>query len=762
MCGSDVCNTNEVCNVDTCAPIQYLKVEWPCTRPFIGSWYFSLSGVSATGAPVYSNADGTYIYWDASCDGLDRPLKDQQPRWIFDEDAPNMTSLNDLDSDGECSYMGHHGTFEFHGVPLGNSTWWIACDGPQGNVTVPITYLQTMPTPAPTLESGKPCACDVGNCGYFPYMDLDGDGCLVLAEAEMVEQFQGRFDELDLDGDGCLTQEECAGSSWSNDLPSFPITGPPECDYGYYFMNDTSVCQRCATGATRRRRSEACTECAPGKEDLGDFDNCIGGVWMTEPTVAGSKVVLVNKAVDESGVLLQPGDGITVSTRNPGHFERFIIMDKVGFDDDNARLSPEHESLLRTSGPFFVLDHGVYDDFNKFDAITSACTMINGIDLAGRYPCGCGMEVCEYGERCDEACGDALNTTLENYTGTYAWGTGYGSGGCCNGPAVSPLPTPVPTVAAKGDPHLVNLLGEHFDVNHGGEFILLRIPQDTSRPAEVELKATILPEHGKPCTTYITEVEISGDWLAGKVVQVRSYLRSHAQNTTDKFLGLRVLSDGVAAEAPWERIDRWTDQTHVLAGRRAEDPATVTLSKTQWYSKKHTRDGAPSVAGQVEVRLQAGYGNESAMFVVRQDLPGQEHLNLAVRRLNALGRLDVGGLLGFDPHPESLESVTPECQRHRDGLDSGKGGPRFRQDWKTRWEKVRKQREQAYTPGGSTEDNEAAASLATRDKMCVCPVEDTSTGLAEGENVDGLYSGGRAEGVLADFQIARLAEATWD
>jgi len=38
--------------------------------------------------------------------------------------------------------------------------------------------------------------------------------------------------------------------------------------------------------------------------------------------------------------------------------------------------------------------------------------------------------------------------------------------------------------------------------------------------------------------------------------------------------------------------------------------------------------------------------------------------------------------------------------------------------------------------------------------MCVCPSEDA---LAEG-----LASGGNTEGVLAEFQTARLAEATWD
>ncbi|CAK0810995.1 unnamed protein product [Prorocentrum cordatum] len=606
------------------------------------------------------------------------------------------------------------------------------------------------PTPAPTLEGGKPCTCDAAGCGVFPYLDLDGDGCLFLGESEKVEQFKGRFDELDADGDGCMTQAECANSSLSEGLPSFPIAAPDECTYGYFFSEDTSVCQVCTTGETRRRRSEACTECPSGKDDLGDFDQCIGGVYLTGPIERGADNVFINKDEDESGVVLVVGDTITMSTRNPGHFERLVITGKVGFDD-GARLSPEHEALLRTRGPFFVLDHGVNEGFGKFDAMVSSCSATNGMELSDSYPCGCGIEICEMGYKCDENCGENVNNTLLD---SYA-GTGFGTGGCCIGPPPAVMPTPVPTVAARGDPHLVNLQGEHFDVNHGGEFILLRIPQNAAVPAEVELKATILPEHGKPCTTYITEVEISGSWLKGKVVQVRSYLRSRAQNTTDKFLGLRVLSDGAPAEAPWEKIDQWTDQAHVLAGPAAADTAVVTLSKAQWYSRKPARAGAPSVAGQVEVRLQATPTHEPAVLVVRQDLPGQEHLNLALRRLSALGRADVGGLLGFDAHPESLESVTPECQRHRDGLDPARRGPLFdKPGWKTRWEKVREARGAARRPGGKMEDNEAAATLAARAQMCVCPTED----LADGESAEG----GRTEGVLADFQVGRLAEATWD
>jgi len=312
-------------------------------------------------------------------------------------------------------------------------------------------------------------------------------------------------------------------------------------------------------------------------------------------------------------------------------------------------------------------------------------------------------------------------------------------------------------VSARGDPHLVNLNGEHFDVNHGGEFTLLRIPQSTIKPAEVELKAFVLPEHGKPCTTYITEVELTGSWLGGKVLQVRSYLRSHADNETDKFLSLRVLdrSPGApASEAPWEKLSQRDDKSYVVSEPQTRDGFGVTFSTSKWQSKKNAREDVPTVAGQVEIQVKSRKSIEPTKFVIRQDLPRQEHLNLAVRRLSSLGRADVGGLLGFDEHPESLEDVTPECQRHRDGLDR-EFGPRTKPAWRARWEKIKEQRTQARN-----HDDEVAASLADRDMMCVCP-GDTATGLDGEVYVEGLI-GGEGTGVLVEFQTGRLAEATWD
>jgi len=487
------------------------------------------------------------------------------------------------------------------------------------------------------------------------------------------------------------------------------------------------------------------------------FDNCISGVYLLEPLEVGGTQMFVNEDKDENGYVLMKGDTINIATRNPGHYEVVRIQDKIGYGS-SERLSPAHESLLRRSGPFFVLEPAVHMPFGKYDAVSLSCSVGDGFRFSNSYPCGCGVAVCQSGDKCELADSD-----------------GYGSAGRCIPSGLSVLPTPAPTVSARGDPHLVNLNGEHFDLNHGGEFTLLRIPQTTRRPM-LELKASILPEFGKPCTTYITELELSGLWLDGQAVQVRSYLRSHAGNETDKFLGFRMLNGTTdsPSEVPWEKLGDRTDSAYLISEGR-EHFFRVTLSTTTWHKNNHAVMHAPNVAGQVEIRLQhlmlreqQGYRHASTSIVMRQDLPRQEHLNLAVRHLSLLGHSDIGGLLGFDPHPESLEDVTPECQRHRDGLDR-EWGPRSKKAWKARWEKIKERRGQAHASGGSMNDNEAAASLSesligqAKDMMCVCSDGGPEEGpLTEDTYFDSLIGGRSTQGVLVDAQTGRLAEASWD
>jgi len=326
-----------------------------------------------------------------------------------------------------------------------------------------------------------------------------------------------------------------------------------------------------------------------------------------------------------------------------------------------------------------------------------------------------------------------------------------GTGVCSPAGPYPKFSTPAPTVGAKGDPHLVNLQGEHFDINHEGKFTLLRFPQAAEKPAEFSFQAGIQPDVGKPCTTYITQVELSGAWLDGKSVEIRCYRKSHS-NDTDTFLGARLLSEGQTGDSPWQTIEEFFAQDLVLSA--PESDIHVSLDKATWFPKKGFKKG-PTAAGMFTLSLRNSRSATGAKITIRQDLPEQEHLNVAVRQLSQLGRVDVGGLLGFDAHPESLERPSAACVHHRataryriESQDDADHGYYFRPAWKDRWDKAR--------TGGRSQDNEAAASLmgkldykdALGGKMCKCPSGDGN-----------LLS---SEGVLVEEASFVFAEASWE
>jgi len=437
-------------------------------------------------------------------------------------------------------------------------------------------------------------------------------------------------------------------------------------------------------------------------------------MYLNASAEVGHTRIYVNKNTDLGGFSPTVGDSITISKcccESASDHGTFVI---TGAAPSTPAISFDIPALTM--------------DFSEYDRVTKTCSSTDGVGYPSFFPCGCGSEICGESTKCDI--------------------TGAGGCGTC---IPTTLPTPAPTVSAKGDPHLVNLNGEHFDVNHGGEFVLLRIPQDTARPAEVELKATIAPEHGKPCTTYITRAEISGAWLGGKSVEIRCYRKSHS-NDTDAFLGARLL-DGTG-DSPWVTIEEFETKDLVLSD--SESDIEVSLDKATWFPKKRSKAG-PTAAGMFTLSLRNKKSPIGAKITMRQDLPEQEHLNVAVRQLSQLGRVDVGGLLGFDAHPESLERPSAACVHHRataryriESQDDADHGYYFRPAWKDRWDKAR--------TGRSSRDNEAAASLMGRfdgqsgldNMMCKCP-----------SNPHGDATGS-IEGVLVEEASFMFGKASWD
>mmetsp|Transcript_89019 Transcript_89019/g.241453 ORF Transcript_89019/g.241453 Transcript_89019/m.241453 type:complete len:651 (-) Transcript_89019:187-2139(-) len=619
-------------------------------------------------------------------------------------------------------------------------------------IQVAVRDVKGLSTPAPTMGPGQPCQCE--GCGGFPLLDLDGNGCLVEEEVDRVDAMRGLFTGLDFDKNGCVNRTECAIYQEQHDLNLLRYTMDGlagECDYGMYLPDQASVCIPCIGGSTSRRRSHTCTPCSSFEFDAGAFDSCVGGVYVTADASVGDTALQIS---DIQG--LSAGDSISIASRNPGRFEEATIASV-----------PEHSSDIFSSnqvvGPGTIqLARALTSSFRVYDPVTLACTDFDGVTLSKSYPCGCGQARCDEGEACERGppAGSALKAEAN--------GTAAGTSGSCIARAGA-VPTPRPAASARGDPHLVSLRGEHFDVGHGGDFSLLRIPQDATQPAGLTLRCTIQAEFGKPCTTHITQVELGGLWLDNNSLEVRSYLRSQSGDTGDKFLGARIVS-AQGLGAPWRNITDWgSDRSLVASGSGYE----VTVSKVSWSGRRHSRPWAPNVAGQFEIRVRDTRSKEATKVIIRQDLAYQQHLSVAVRRLSALGREDIGGLIGLDERPASLAEVAPECRRHRSGLD-GRRGPRATAPWQTRWTKVKEERGNQAGPADidpEAKQRDAESRISSGggeggELMCVCESgrasldEDAMRLEAQEQEEEAAYLAN--EGIMTDWQVGRLAEASWD
>ncbi|CAK0818794.1 unnamed protein product [Prorocentrum cordatum] len=596
------------------------------------------------------------------------------------------------------------------------------------------------PTPEPTPEPtyaydgpGVPCSCHVPAC--FHQYDMNSDGCLTQNECDlhmpileycfMVPATCGP-EKWDLDDDACINLTEFERVYAVNQTVC-PVEVPEPCDecpQGKYIVPNPCECVDCA-GETRRRRSTECTSCpaplVPCQNP--DADDCCDPMVPYAPSYVPNKTTNITVHVPyQTCTEFSLGDSITISGRLSSDPSTVVTHTTVVIG-----ITPI------TGGYELDFNDPLPGNFQYDTTVQQTCTSTDGTQVSGSFSpsaggccCACGTDCCETTEVC---------TLYPN-----------GTGECSNAGPYPEFSTPAPTVGAKGDPHLVNLQGEHFDINHEGTFALLRFPQAAEKPAEFSLQATVQPDAGKPCTTYITHVEISGAWLGGRSVEIRCYRKSNSSGT-DAFLGARLLEG--KGDSPWQSIEEFESKDLVLSD--SESDVEVSMDKAMWFPKKRSKAG-PTAAGMFTLSLRNKKSPIGAKITMRQDLPEQEHLNVAVRQLSQLGRVDVGGLLGFDAHPESLERPSAACVHHRataryriESQDDVDHGYYFRPAWKDRWDKVRAER---------SRDNEAAASLLGRfdgsealgGKMCKCPSDPH----------------GSLEGVLVEEASFMFAKASWE
>ncbi|CAK0836952.1 unnamed protein product [Prorocentrum cordatum] len=86
----------------------------------------------------------------------------------------------------------------------------------------------------------------------------------------------------------------------------------------------------------------------------------------------------------------------------------------------------------------------------------------------------------------------------------------------------TPFPTPSPTpsaggvggsVAATGDPHLQNVLGQRFDLMKPGKHVLISIPRGRHKNALLRVEADARQVGGQCADMYFQELNVTGEWV---------------------------------------------------------------------------------------------------------------------------------------------------------------------------------------------------------------------------------------------------------
>jgi hypothetical protein len=151
-------------------------------------------------------------------------------------------------------------------------------------------------------------------------------------------------------------------------------------------------------------------------------------------------------------------------------------------------------------------------------------------------------------------------------------------------------------VSASGDPHMVNVQGQHFDVLKPGAHILLHVPLQASASQTLLFVEADARQVGGACAdTYFMNINITGKWVESKVID------RHGLSVIGRRRGLT--------------FNAGAGKVH---------------TGTKWMS-----------FGKIELKVVHGRTKE-----------GTAYLNFFARNLRKAGYL-VGGLLGEDDHTEA-------------------------------------------------------------------------------------------------------------
>ncbi|CAK0791695.1 unnamed protein product [Prorocentrum cordatum] len=93
-------------------------------------------------------------------------------------------------------------------------------------------------------------------------------------------------------------------------------------------------------------------------------------------------------------------------------------------------------------------------------------------------------------------------------------------------------------MAATGDPHLQNVLGQRFDLMKPGKYVLINIPRGRHKNALLRVQADARQMGGHCADMYFQELNITGEWVEATVsggLRFQAWSVQHEQPNWLKF-----------------------------------------------------------------------------------------------------------------------------------------------------------------------------------------------------------------------------------
>jgi len=210
--------------------------------------------------------------------------------------------------------------------------------------------------------------------------------------------------------------------------------------------------------------------------------------------------------------------------------------------------------------------------------------------------------------------------------------------------------------AAKGDPHLINVNGDKFNVQRQGSAPLLKVSEDSDGDTLLKIMGRI--EGPTECAqeTMITALNISGSWLEKNVVV----------KVGDKDQAFHVIVDEQQVWSAGQTAPEYEDRMDFNAARAEEKyKRNFVFTHEAGLFSVEELDTSKTAKSDPGVQIQMPNNPGLSMKILRpmRHASVTPHLNLNVKGLGAISRsLKVGGLLGTDDH-SNWSNKSAKCNK---------------------------------------------------------------------------------------------------